>query len=112
MTKTLKQRQRKKQRKATYKYFHHLLVKAGNKCTYCDVDIIRIQNIRRYNRIKITAYEITYRHKDKVITKSIASLDHVKPLSEGGTKDVSNVVVSCVRCNQTRNIDKQKKGQQ
>ncbi len=32
-----------------------------------------------------------------------ATVDHVRPRSEGGTDELSNLVVSCADCNQLRN---------
>ena len=34
---------------------------------------------------------------------SQATVDHVRPRSEGGTDDLANVVIACDDCNQLRN---------
>jgi 5-methylcytosine-specific restriction endonuclease McrA len=38
-----------------------------------------------------------------VLTKGNRSLDHKIPLVRGGTNDISNLVPSCLRCNQRKN---------
>jgi 5-methylcytosine-specific restriction endonuclease McrA len=37
------------------------------------------------------------------ITFDQATVDHVRPRSEGGADDLSNVVIACDDCNQLRN---------
>jgi 5-methylcytosine-specific restriction endonuclease McrA len=38
------------------------------------------------------------------LTKRNRSLDHVVPLLRGGTNDITNLVPSCLRCNQRKNV--------
>lgn len=38
------------------------------------------------------------------LTKKNRSLDHKVPLVRGGTNDISNLVPSCLRCNQRKNV--------
>ncbi len=59
---------------------------------------------RRANRT--TAYErdgYICRFCQKQLTRLTATLDHVKPLAEGGDNSLENLVTSCLDCNTKRN---------
>ena len=38
----------------------------------------------------------------KIMTRSIATLEHIKPISEGGGWSIDNLTVSCFECNNER----------
>ncbi len=58
----------------------------------------------RKNRIK--AYErdgYICRYCQKQLTRLTATLDHVKPIAEGGDNSLDNLVTACLECNAKRN---------
>ena len=62
------------------KKLKRILAKQKGKCFYCDCR--------------------TYRQEQKLLP--VATVDHVIPLSKGGTHSIKNLVVACSDCNQAK----------
>ncbi len=69
---------------------------------------VRVQEIDYYNvrenRLKVyerDAYKC--RFCDKQLTRFTATLDHIRPVAEGGDNSFGNVVTACLRCNSRKN---------
>lgn len=61
-----------------------------------DIDYYNV----RENRIKVyerDAYKCRY--CDKQLTRFTATLDHVRPVAEGGDNSFANLVTACLGCN-------------
>jgi hypothetical protein len=56
------------------------------------------------NRIKVFERDgYICRYCQKQLTRSTATLDHVKPIAEGGDNSLENLVTACLDCNVKRN---------
>lgn len=47
--------------------------------------------------------EVTFDHKKRIQT--LAEIDHVVPVVDGGSDDESNLRLTCRRCNQARKVE-------
>lgn len=88
-----------------------LMVKARGKCHWCNIPIIAVRNIPRGLRIKQHDGVLVY-WPIKIgigvpMTKSVATVDHIVPISDGGSNEEGNLVASCERCNASRNHSRQ-----
>jgi CRISPR/Cas system Type II protein with McrA/HNH and RuvC-like nuclease domain len=57
------------------------------RCFYCDCKMY-----------------LHHRHPSKTNKKKMATIEHIVPASQGGTTRLSNVVISCNRCNRIRGV--------
>lgn len=55
-----------------------------NRCHYCDIEMTKFDPQTRFS---------------PTLLWSDATLDHMTPLSKGGTNEIENLVASCSSCN-------------
>jgi 5-methylcytosine-specific restriction endonuclease McrA len=56
------------------------------------------------NRLKVYQRDhYKCRYCDKQLTRFTATLDHVKPVAEGGDNSFENLVIACLDCNSRKN---------
>jgi hypothetical protein len=80
-----------------------LLTTHGHKCHWCGERVIYIRSVPVVDRIKTSHFKLHFRgSKGKVKIVRIATVDHVKPLEEGGDYRLENLVLACGECNQRR----------
>lgn len=76
-----------------------------SKCYWCGAKLVWMRMIPLGYRVHFNApkFRLTFQERDGgILTLRIASLDHVTPLSEGGSERLSNIVPACVPCNKDR----------
>jgi 5-methylcytosine-specific restriction endonuclease McrA len=58
-------------------------------------------NVKKSNRFKLRLFKETNkcRYCPEILTLKTATLDHLVPLSKGGTNDFYNFALACYRCN-------------
>lgn len=104
-----RKRVKKIQRKAR-EYLPFLVVREKGKCFWCLRPILIITSVPIERRIRQTFYEFEYLDDwGRIQTSLIATTDHLYPRSLGGKGNIRNLVASCVRCNQERNIKRQRR---
>lgn len=102
---TKQQQKRKRQRQKARKHILHLLTQQGGTCHWCPKPLACWQSpppnvIHRSDTTVVCSLpggEKTYWW---------ASIDHVKPLSEGGSNKIDNLVAACKPCNSSRSTVK------
>ena len=75
----------------THETVKHLFLeslKSGFKCKYCN------ETLKLYS--------------SKFDFRLAASIDHIIPITSGGTNDIENLVISCTRCNLVKGTMKEK----
>ena len=93
-----------KRRRNQHKILKKLLRQRGYKCEFCKTRVVQLRAISADVRLIQTRTHVTYYVKSgDCKTTAIASLEHVLPLSAGGTYDFSNLKIACVSCNSKRN---------
>ena len=91
------------QRSYSKRFLARLIEQQGGKCHWCDCEIVRRRAIRRgVIPNKDQSIVSFYRHGKKT-TKARATVDHIVPLSRGGSRELPNLVAACVACNAFRN---------
>lgn len=80
-----------------------VLKKHGTQCWWCKAPLISIQSLRPEQIVRITGRHVWWRKNGTVRVDLFATLDHVVPLSEGGTNRFANLVPACSKCNNSRN---------
>ena len=60
------------------------------KCMYCGRDLLDSLNYQ------------TWGEYGEVLDENSMTIDHVNPLSKGGTYDVSNLGLACYKCNEEK----------
>lgn len=91
-------------RKAVANKLQFLIDEQDGKCCYCNQDIVCH---RSYDPTEIIVMdEWVYLKREKKLVKK-ASVEHVRPIFQGGTNRHDNLLAACVQCNQGRsNIDR------
>jgi len=98
-----------RKRKFGHRFLPELLRKQEQKCFWCNREIAWIPNFaNKRTTVKIDHAKIVYVKNNKRVTVLCATLDHVVPLSKGGTRELSNLVAACGDCNNARNWAQQK----
>ena len=55
------------------------------------------------NRLKIFERdEFKCKYCGKQLTRFSATLDHIQPISKGGTNSIDNLITACLQCNSSR----------
>jgi len=77
----------------------------GWRCRWCSTPVIARRALRRMHLVFPVAFprDATDRGRHGLILAASASLDHVLPLSRGGTNDRENLVTACWPCQFARN---------
>ena len=58
---------------------------------------------RHWNPRVVNGREIQYRRRGQNFSVRLATVDHIRPLHNGGQSTMTNMVVACAQCNQLRN---------
>lgn len=83
--------------------YREVAVRQGSYCFWCGVRVVREQLIVSSNRISKNETTIIYLSTDGGLREEvIATVDHLVRVTDGGTNDPENLVISCVNCNQER----------
>jgi len=80
-----------------------ILERQSGQCYWCGCRLVRERDIPRHLVVFKTARFIVWRRQCGSTTQAmIATLDHVVPISRGGTHDEDNLVAACSYCNSDR----------
>lgn len=80
-----------------------LLETFGYKCHWCNKELVLLRAIPKSSIIDINHGLIAYRVETGEVREGlIASVDHKIGLVDGGTNEMSNLVPSCLYCNEAR----------
>src|SRR6266498_2677900 len=87
-----------------------LLVRQGYRCFWCGYPIVELSQVNRSGNRRVLAANETHviyytearNRKKRVFRAGRANVDHLVPKWMGGDSRESNVVASCVPCNQGR----------
>ena len=77
----------------------------GSVCELCGEAVRAVCLVRKRNRIEVTSTHIRHWTRDGIRVDRVATVEHLKPTAEGGTNELSNVVVACADCNRKRNSE-------
>lgn len=96
--------QKRASRKKTSRHYFRRFKGYLTKCHWCGSRLVWMSRVPKENRIHFepSKFRLTFRDKKDILTLRVASLDHVTPLSEGGSGELSNITVACVPCNKDR----------
>lgn len=77
-----------------------LLKKQGGRCKWCGVPIFDARAWKQRGVVeRLTSKYIVLPGGSMLL---LATIDHIKPISQGGMSNWDNIVASCFRCNQRR----------
>lgn len=96
-------------RRAREKWLERLYAKHNSLCHWCKSATAMRRFVEPASLISATNGFLTWRDGDVVLRARLATVDHVTPISEGGTNDATNVVLACADCNQNRTRTKSPK---
>lgn len=77
----------------------YLSERDGWTCYYCGAPLIPDGERDKYTTCSCRDGEISY---TPVNGMGFPTVDHVQPLSRGGSNDISNLVLCCLDCNQRK----------
>lgn len=105
LTKSKKNRLR---RSARNQHLGRLCRQQRYRCYWCDTKIAYLERILALGGRVIAAQRqlgrVVYRGPNgQIFKQSLATIDHVCPLSRGGSNAPENLVAACYQCNQDRN---------
>lgn len=91
-------------RKKANRRLREIVAAARYACHWCGAQIVCVSSIPRADRLRLADGKITFLLPDggTEVTMAVATLDHVRPISEGGDSGPDNLVASCQRCNNER----------
>lgn len=89
---------------ARKKYADELYIAQDGLCYYCQQPTKTKRYIEPQDFIGIVKGWIVWRYKGLVRRDRLATIDHLKPIAEGGTNDRENLVLACQPCNYKRSI--------
>ena len=75
----------------------------GSKCAFCSEWLVIHYRDVPGRVLSIDHQEVTWRASDGTVVKSlIATIEHMIPVTRGGSNDLSNLRLSCFPCNARR----------
>lgn len=77
------------------------MAKYDAKCTHCKCDVVDIKGLNIL--WKSHSYACYIDEKHSVRFEAIASIEHIKPRSVGGTNHKDNLTLHCMECNHIKN---------
>lgn len=93
-----------KLRRNSKRKLDRLVYEQGGVCYWCANEIIPLRcvpRLRKNESHRAVTFWDNRQAKWRTVRK--ASVDHVRPLSEGGGNEISNLVAACIECNGRRN---------
>lgn len=93
----------KQKRKHARKRWGDILRKYGSICFHCKEQVKPLPNLDQDLIEQIVSSHRIAIMKDGS-TILLATIDHLKPLREGGTNSLKNIVPSCYPCNRRREL--------
>lgn len=91
------------QRRRAREWASVILEKHGAQCWWCGAPLVSIQALHSELIVRITGRHVWWYKNGTIRQDLFATLDHVVPLSEGGTNRLANLVPACSKCNNSRN---------
>lgn len=85
-------------------YLRLLLLEQDHQCFWCRGWIIAIKDLEQKAFVKGDHKEAKWIESGRVLSAAIATVDHVIPLSKGGTSARENLVAACWQCNNDRGL--------
>jgi hypothetical protein len=89
-------------KKARERWLEHLYARQNSMCYWCRSQTVLLRYISEEQELSCKNGFVTWRDGENVFAARIASVDHIRPVSDGGTNDPANLVMACVDCNQNR----------
>lgn len=90
-------------RNASRKRVRALQRRDGSKCAFCGEWLVIHYLDVPGSVISVDHCEVVWRASHKqIVTSLIATVEHLVPVSEGGTNDLSNLRLACYPCNAKR----------
>lgn len=89
-------------RRARKKHLDRLYAEQNSLCHWCKSQTVLLKYIDEDKIIEARSEFIIWREGEYVLRARYATIDHVTPISEGGTNDPDNLVMSCSGCNRDR----------
>ena len=84
--------------------FDELMARHKGRCHWCGEPVTRLASLsRHWNPRVVNGREIQYRRRGQNFSVRLATVDHIRPLHNGGQSTMTNMVVACAQCNQLRN---------
>lgn len=74
----------------------------GHLCYWCGRKLVNFSDIQDSKRIKLKKHKVVWRGDHKIKEGWLATVDHVRPRSQGGKDKLDNLVPSCHQCNNIR----------
>lgn len=75
----------------------------GSKCAFCEEWLVLHYRDVPGRVLSVDHQEVTWRASDGTVVKSlIATVEHMIPVTQGGSNDLSNLRLSCFPCNARR----------
>jgi hypothetical protein len=82
--------------------FTEVAVRQGMFCYWCGVRVVRESQIPPARRMKKSENRILYYLGEELREDALATIDHLVRVSDGGTNEPVNLVISCQECNFAR----------
>ncbi|MGI8468963.1 MAG: HNH endonuclease [Pyrinomonadaceae bacterium] len=87
--------------------YREAVFRQGSRCYWCWTEVVRVSEIEADDRIKDNFFTFVFyaskkRKKPVIVERGVATIDHLVRAADGGTNNLENLVVACVRCNQRR----------
>lgn len=97
------QRIRKGQRRRSRRRYFSAHPEAFAKCHWCGARVVFLDRVRSSQRVSTSdPRRVVVLVGGERVTFRLGTLDHVVPLSEGGSEELSNLVAACHQCNAGR----------
>ena len=86
-------------------YLTKLLVESRHCCHWCGEPLIEVETIPPSQIVRETDDWVEWQKRPtaRINRRRKATIDHIKPISEGGTNYYYNLAASCGTCNRRRN---------
>ncbi len=91
-----------------FSFLREIQQRDGCKCHYCgcetwtDFEQIKVLETRHIRSVDGKGIAVTRWGVPQHLAGKEAQVDHVIPKSRGGAHDVSNLVIACAKCNQSK----------
>lgn len=100
---TENQKKRKCANKSNLKLINKLMKRDGAFCNWCAEPVVRFRDVQWQYAAVIKNDKAVWTQKGIDCAVRYATVDHVKPISEGGDiKSMENLVIACPKCNRDR----------
>lgn len=100
--KTANQRNRAARRKRAQLWLDVLYARHNSLCFWCKSPLALVGSVPEQDRISVKGGTLVWRDGEEIFSALVATSDHLIPVRDGGNSDISNLVLSCMRCNGRR----------